>query len=60
MKYLYGLYVSLVLMMLISLLNTTVFDDKYSGIAMFISLGVFIIGTAFFANVRRLKISKKE
>lgn len=60
MKYIYGLYISLILMMLIILLNTTVFDDRYSGIAMFISLGVFIIGTAFFANVKQLEISEKE
>lgn len=60
MKYINGLYVSLVLMMVIILVNTTIFNDEYSGIAMFISLGVFIIGNAFFINAKRLKLNEKE
>ncbi|MDY0404859.1 hypothetical protein P5G51_005095 [Virgibacillus sp. 179-BFC.A HS] len=60
MKYIYGLYASLVIVFLVQLANMTIFDDSYSGIATFISLGVFIIGTAFFVSVTRLKISEKE
>ncbi|MEY9972943.1 putative membrane protein YqjE [Lysinibacillus sp. RC46] len=55
MKYIKGLYVSFVLMMLVILVNTTIFDDEYSGIAMFVCLGIFIIGTAFFINTKQLK-----
>ncbi|MFJ7954561.1 hypothetical protein ACIQZG_23970 [Lysinibacillus sp. NPDC096418] len=55
MKYIKGLYVSLALMMLVILVNTTIFDDEYSGIAMFVCLGIFIIGTAFFINTKQLK-----
>lgn len=53
MKDINGLYTSLVIIVLIQLANMTIFDDRYSGIAMFISVGVFIVGTAFFVNVKR-------
>jgi len=55
LKYIKGLYISLVLMMLVILVNTTIFDDEYSGIAMFVCLGIFIMGTAFFINTKKLK-----
>ncbi|MCY9549512.1 hypothetical protein [Lysinibacillus xylanilyticus] len=55
MKYIKGLYVSLVLMLIVILVNTTIFDDEYSGIAMFVCLGIFIMGTAFFINTKQLK-----
>lgn len=55
MKYIKGLYVSLVLMMLVILVSTTIFDDEYSGIAMFVCLGLLIIGTAFYINAKQLK-----
>ncbi|MFJ8460554.1 MULTISPECIES: hypothetical protein [Lysinibacillus] len=55
MKYNKGLYVSLVLMLFVILVNTTIFDDEYSGIAMFVCLGIFIMGTAFFINTKQLK-----
>ena len=55
MKYIKGLYVSLVLMLFVILVNTTIFDDEYSGIAMFVCLGLFIMGTAFFINTKQLK-----
>ncbi|MEK5423001.1 hypothetical protein MKZ08_13300 [Viridibacillus sp. FSL R5-0477] len=57
MKYIKGLYISLVLMMLVILVNTTVFEDEYSGIAMFICLGIFLMGTTFFINAKQLKNS---
>ncbi len=55
MKHIKGLYVSLVLMMLVILINTTIFDDEYSGITMFVCLGIFIMGTAFFINTKQIK-----
>jgi len=55
LKYIKGLYIALVLMMLVVLVNTTIFDDKYSGISMFVCLGLFLIGSAFFINAKQLK-----
>jgi len=47
-------------MMFINLLNITMFDNKYSGITMYISSVIFTIGSAFFINAKRLKISEKK
>lgn len=60
MKYIHGLYISFVIIFFIQLSSATIFDDKYSGIAVFISLGVFIIGCAFYVNAKRLKVSEGE
>lgn len=43
-----------ILMIFINLLNTTIFDNKYSGITMYISSVIFTIGSAFFINAKRL------
>jgi len=59
-KYINGLYISLVIIFFVQLASMTIFNDSYSGIATFISLGVFIIGTAFFVNAKRLRVSEKE
>ena len=40
--------------------NTTLFDNEYSGIAMFACLGLFLIGTMFFINAKQLKASNEE
>ncbi|PEJ33178.1 hypothetical protein [Bacillus pseudomycoides] len=60
MKYINGLYISLILIMFINLLNTTIFENKYSGITMYLSSVIFIIGSAFFGSAKRLKISEKK
>ncbi|EJV93571.1 Uncharacterized protein BC141101_01533 [Bacillus toyonensis] len=60
MKYINGLYISLILMVFVNLLNTTIFDNEYSGITMYISSVIFVIGSAFFINAKRLKISEKK
>ncbi|AZQ47785.1 MULTISPECIES: hypothetical protein [Bacillus] len=60
MKYINGLYISFILMIFINLLNTTIFDNEYSGITMYISSVIFTIGSAFFINAKRLKISEKK
>jgi len=59
-KYINGLYISLILMVFVNLLNTTIFDNEYSGITMYISSVIFVIGSAFFINAKRLKISEKK
>ncbi|MEK5333608.1 hypothetical protein [Lysinibacillus sp. FSL W8-0992] len=55
MKHIKGLYVTFVLMMVVILVNTTIFNDKYSGISMFVCLGLFLIGSTFFINAKQLK-----
>lgn len=60
MKHMNGLYVSFVLMMFITLLDTAVFEDAYSGIAMFISTAVFVVGTAFFIQAKQAKENGEE
>ena len=60
MKYVNGLYASLVLMMIVILVNATIFDDEYSGIFTHICLGIFIAGNAFFINVKQLKKTEAE
>ncbi|MEB9530397.1 MULTISPECIES: hypothetical protein [Bacillus] len=60
MKNINGLYISLILMMFVTLLNTTIFDNEYSGITLYISSVIFVIGSAFFGNAKRLKISEKK
>ncbi|MDR4986916.1 hypothetical protein CN491_16100 [Bacillus cereus] len=60
MKNINGLYISLILMMFVTFLNTTIFDNEYSGITLYISSVIFVIGSACFGNARRLKISEKK
>lgn len=60
MKYILGMYVSLVLMMIAILVNTTIFDGEYYGISTFICLGIYIVGTACFINAKQLKVSDEE
>ncbi|PDY25752.1 hypothetical protein [Bacillus nitratireducens] len=60
MKNINGLYISLILMMFVTLLNTTIFDNEYSGITLYISSVIFVIGSAFFINTKQLKISEKK
>lgn len=57
MKYVNGLYASLVLIMLVHLIDSTIFDNKYSGIAIFISLFIFLAGTMFFINAKKIIIN---
>ncbi|AOM11924.1 MULTISPECIES: hypothetical protein [Bacillus cereus group] len=60
MKYINGLYIALILMMFINSLNFTIFDNKYSGITMYLSSVIFIIGSAFFGSAKRLEMSEKK
>jgi len=60
LRYVHGLYVAFVVLFFIQLTSTTVFRDKYSGIAIFVSLGVFIIGAAFYVNAKRLRVEKED
>ncbi|WP_422122286.1 hypothetical protein DHX103_10775 [Planococcus sp. X10-3] len=50
MNQLKGLYISLILIMAVTLLNSTVFNGEYAGIAMFVSVILFIVATLFYIN----------
>lgn len=60
MKYVNGMYICLVLMLVVSLVDTTIFNDQYSGIATFVTLGIFIIGNGIFINSRQIETTKKK
>lgn len=50
MNQLKGLYISLILIMFVNLANFSFFDGDYSGIAMMLTVVLFIIATLFFIN----------
>ena len=52
MKFIIGMYVVLVLFMAVNFVSIFVFNDKYSGIAVWVCLILFLIGTAFYVNAR--------
>jgi hypothetical protein len=48
MKEITGLYVILIAIFLVNLTNITLFNGEWNGIAMWLSTGLFIAGTAYF------------
>lgn len=61
MNQLKGLYISLILIMLVNLTNFSFFGDDYSGIAMMLTVVLFIIATLFFINAsHRLKDADQQ
>jgi hypothetical protein len=52
MRFLTGLYIVIALMVFVNLSNEYIFDGEYSGIAIWVMMGLFILGTAFFINGR--------
>ena len=57
MRAITGLYIIIVLMQLITLTNITLFNGEWNGIAMALSTGLFIAGTAFYFMNRKTKRS---
>lgn len=53
MKAITGLYIIIVLMQFITLTNITLFHGEWNGIAMTLSTGLFIAGTAFYLMNRK-------
>lgn len=47
-----GLYVIIVAMFLVNLTNITIFNGEWNGIAMWLSLALFIAGTTYFLMSR--------
>ncbi|WP_391118998.1 hypothetical protein [Psychrobacillus sp. L3] len=58
MKPITGLYIIILLMQFITLTNITLFNGEWNGIAMWLSTGLFIAGTAFYLLNRKQKISE--
>lgn len=52
MKYLKGLYVSVVLMVIVTMTSEFILDGDYSAIASWIILMLFLLSSIFFANAR--------
>ncbi|WP_185907840.1 hypothetical protein [Psychrobacillus soli] len=53
MKAITGLYIIIVFMQFITLTNITLFNGEWNGIAMALSTGLFIAGTAFYFMNRK-------
>ena len=54
MKCLKGFYISLVLIMLVVLVGTPMFDEGYAGIIVFACLCLYLTGTFIALNVKLL------
>lgn len=52
MKGITGLYITLVLLQVITLVNVTLFDGKWNGIALALSTTCFVVGSLFFIKGR--------
>ncbi|WP_166462395.1 hypothetical protein [Psychrobacillus vulpis] len=57
MRAITGLYIVIVLMQFITLTNITLFNGEWNGIALWLSTGLFIAGTAFYVMNRKTKRS---
>lgn len=53
MKYLKSLYISLVLIMLVILVSTPMFDEAYKGMGIFVCLCLYLIGTFIALNIKQ-------
>ncbi len=52
MKFVKGMYVVLILFMIVNFLSVFVFDDDYSGIASWMNVLLFLLGSVFYVNAR--------
>ncbi len=59
MKFLKGLYVVMSIMVFVNLSSEFILDGEYSAIASWITVMLFLLGTAFFANAH-FYLSRKE
>ena len=55
MKFVTAMYVTMAMMLVINLANTTFFTGAYDGITVWLCTGVFVLGTIFFCE-RQAKI----
>ncbi len=54
MKFVKGMYVVLILFMVVNFLSVFVFDDDYSGIASWMNVLLFLLGSVFYINARHV------
>lgn len=59
MKYIMGLYIVMVIMVVVTLTSEFIFNGGYSGIASWVIIMLFWLGTIFFVNARYF-LSKKS
>lgn len=59
MKEITGLYIIITAIFLVNLTNITLFNGEWNGIAMWLSVGLFIAGTAYFLMSREAIRKKK-
>jgi ABC-type xylose transport system permease subunit len=52
MKFVKGMYVILILFMTVNFFSVFVFNDAYSGIASWINVLLFLLGSIFYINAR--------
>lgn len=52
MKFVKGMYVILILFMIVNFLSVFVFGDNYSGIASWVNVLLFLLGSLFYINAR--------
>lgn len=52
MKYVVSLYVTMALIVFVNLTSEFILNGEYAGLASWISVGLFLLGTVFFANAR--------
>ena len=52
MKFVKGMYIVLILFMIVNFLSVFVFDDDYSGIASWMNVLLFLLGSVFYVNAR--------
>ncbi|KYG59492.1 hypothetical protein AY633_04410 [Planococcus maritimus] len=54
MKFVKGMYAVLILFMAVNFLSVFVFDDEYSGIASWMNVLLFLLGSVCYINARHI------
>ena len=54
MKFVKGMYTVLILFMVVNFLSVFLFDDEYSGIASWVNVLLFLLGSACYINARHI------
>lgn len=52
MRFLQGMYVILILFMVVNFLSVFVLSDNYSGVASWMNVSLFLLGSVFYVNAR--------
>lgn len=60
MKFVKGLYITMIAMVIVNLTNEVILDGAYSAIASWLTVMLFLLGTVFFANARHAATNKED